>query len=346
MCAPGVGAAEHRAVVGPDAGPHLPALVGAAERRHERREHEGQGQPVGEHDVDEHVDRVGAPRSRRSRRSNGRRALRCRGPSRPARRRSRAGPSRSSRRARGGSPPRRRRAVGRAPPDRATARRRSSAGRATISRQPGRSSMTRCARMRIRSGSVERDDCARRARSRGRTTSVAARTPRCGDRLPRRFQLSGRSAASDMSAMSSIRSAPISPIAAMNSSVVPGGRAPRAASASSSSCDDGARRHGVAVAVGVRLAERRRHAQRAGTHRRRGRARTIASICSGVAAPPTASSPITTRRIVEWPTRNPALTPSWPSSRSSHSPKVCQSHGGPGLQRVEGHALDRAPSCA
>ena len=43
----------------------------------------------------------------------------------------------------------------------------------------------------------------------------------------------------------------------------------------------------------------------------------------------TAASPITTRRIVEWPTRNPAFTPRRPSIRSSHSPNVRHSHAGP-----------------
>ena len=34
------------------------------------------------------------------------------------------------------------------------------------------------------------------------------------------------------------------------------------------------------------------------------------------------------------------MTAEWPSRRSSHSPNVCQSHAGPGVERVEGHALD------
>ena len=37
---------------------------------------------------------------------------------------------------------------------------------------------------------------------------------------------------------------------------------------------------------------------------------------------PTASSPMATRRSVEWPTRKPALTPTRPSSRPSHSPNA------------------------
>ena len=56
-----------------------------------------------------------------------------------------------------------------------------------------------------------------------------------GERLPSRFQLSGRSAASDIAAMSSARSSGISPIAAMNSSVVPGCSRTAAASARNSS---------------------------------------------------------------------------------------------------------------
>ena len=56
----GVGPAEHDALVAPDLAPGLPALVGHAHGRHQRREHDGEGQPVGDHDVEEHVDRVGA----------------------------------------------------------------------------------------------------------------------------------------------------------------------------------------------------------------------------------------------------------------------------------------------
>ena len=39
---------------------HLPALVGPSERRHQRREHHRERQALGQHDVDQHVDGIGA----------------------------------------------------------------------------------------------------------------------------------------------------------------------------------------------------------------------------------------------------------------------------------------------
>ena len=103
----------------------------------------------------------------------------------------------------------------------------------------------------------------------------------------------------------------------------------------------GARRHRVAVAVGVRLAQRRRDAERAARPSTSWASATIAAICSrrgGVARRRRRPSPA--RRMVEWPTRNPALTPSLPSIRSSHSPNVRQSHAGPACSASSGHALD------
>ena len=65
----------------------------------------------------------------------------------------------------------------------------------------------------------------------------------------------------------------------------------------------------------------------------------MADTCSAVASSPTAASPMARRRMVEWPARNPALTPIRPSSRSSHSPKLAHSPVEPGLQGGQRHAL-------
>ena len=59
----GVGATEHHAVVLPDPDARA-TLVGPPERRHERRQHEGERQPFGDDDVEQHVDGVGAARGR------------------------------------------------------------------------------------------------------------------------------------------------------------------------------------------------------------------------------------------------------------------------------------------
>ncbi len=69
-------------------------------------------------------------------------------------------------------------------------------------------------------------------------------------------------------------------------------------------------------------------------------AASMASVSAAVAAPPTARSPMTSRRRVECPTRKPALTAMRPSRRPSHSPKEPQSHGRPGPERGERHPLD------
>ena len=69
-------------------------------------------------------------------------------------------------------------------------------------------------------------------------------------------------------------------------------------------------------------------------------AASMASMSSAVAAPPTARSPMTSRRSVEWPTRKPALTAMRPSRRPSHSPKERPVPGQARLQRGQRHALD------
>ena len=56
----GVGATEHDPVVAPHLAPDPPALVRHAERRDERGEHGRERQTLGEHDVEQHVDGIGA----------------------------------------------------------------------------------------------------------------------------------------------------------------------------------------------------------------------------------------------------------------------------------------------
>ena len=58
----GVGPAQHDAPVLPHRRADPPSLVGASQRRCERRQHHEQRQLVDQDDVDEHVDDVGAPR--------------------------------------------------------------------------------------------------------------------------------------------------------------------------------------------------------------------------------------------------------------------------------------------
>ena len=68
----------------------------------------------------------------------------------------------------------------------------------------------------------------------------------------------------------------------------------------------------------------------------------MAAIWSASAGARVASSPITTRRMVEWPTWNPAFTDRWPSMRSSHSPNDRQSHAGPASSDASGIPSTRA----
>ena len=69
---------------------------------------------------------------------------------------------------------------------------------------------------------------------------------------------------------------------------------------------------------------------------------TIFSICSAVAAPPTASSPIAASRIAVCPTRNPALTAIRPSSRESQSPKDDHCQSSPARSASSGMPSTRA----
>ena len=86
--------------------------------------------------------------------------------------------------------------------------------------------------------------------------------------------------------------------------------------------------------------ERGREAEAAGLDATRAAARSSASSCSGVASLPTASAPITLRRSAQWPTRNPAFTPTLSVERvevlAERSPVPRHAL----LERGERHALD------
>ena len=55
----------------------------------------------------------------------------------------------------------------------------------------------------------------------------------------------------------------------------------------------------------------------------------MAASSSSLATSSARSAPITQRRMAQWPTRKPALTPRLPSSRPRYSPKVVQSQSIP-----------------
>jgi len=140
------------------------------------------------------------------------------------------------------------------------------------------------------------------------------------------FQLSGRSAATDIADISARWSSVKGPTVGMNSSVVPG--CSRATPASAISSSGVAQREGTGLpspSLCVVACEDEKPIPPAASDSPS--SRHIASSCSAVAALPTASSPITTQRIAEWPTRNPAFTARPPSMRSRYSPKVRQSYG-------------------
>ena len=68
----------------------------------------------------------------------------------------------------------------------------------------------------------------------------------------------------------------------------------------------------------------------------------IASSSSGFDSRAVASSPITTRRMAEWPTMKPALIPSRPSISSKYSAVDVQFHGTPSRSDSSGMPSTRA----
>ena len=152
--------------------------------------------------------------------------------------------------------------------------------------------------------------------------------------------MSGRSAARDMSAMSSMRSVGMGPTVGMNSSVVPGW--PRSAPARATNSSKVADRDGTgrAVAVEMALAQRGRESESAAGQRLLDQAHHGRRAARAWPAPGWRASPMTTRRTVECPTRNPALTASPTSMRVRYSAKDVQSHAPPLSERGDGDALD------
>ena len=68
----------------------------------------------------------------------------------------------------------------------------------------------------------------------------------------------------------------------------------------------------------------------------------MAATSSLVASRSFAASPMTSRRIAEWPTMNPVLIASVPSIRSRYSAVVDQSHGTPWRSDSSGIPSTRA----
>ena len=127
----------------------------------------------------------------------------------------------------------------------------------------------------------------------------------------------------------------------MNSSVVPAVLPRRAGQRDELVADAAFDGTGAAVAVGVRGSPSEDENPSAPASNASWSKRTIAAICSSVArgGRGVAHRDAAQRGVAGEEVRVDA---SVPSNRSSHSPKDRQSHAGPALQRVEGHALDAA----
>ena len=160
---------------------------------------------------------------------------------------------------------------------------------------------------------------------------------------PRTFQLTGRSASSDMVARKSMSSAlnPLRQPATMSSTVVPS--CWRTAAARRSISRREAARDGTgwpSPSLWVCTCEVENPS--APSASAVCSAASMASMSCPVAASPTARSPMTSRRNVEWPTRKPAFTAMRPSSCPSQSPKELQSHGTPARSAASGMPSTRA----
>ena len=160
---------------------------------------------------------------------------------------------------------------------------------------------------------------------------------------PRTFQLTGRSAKSDMALRKSMSSSlkPLRHPATMSSTVVPSCRRTAAARRSISSL--AAAREGTgwpspSLCVWTWEVEN----PSAPSSSAACNAASMPATSPASAAPPTARSPMTRRRNVECPTRNPAFTAMRPSSRPSQSPKEPQSQGTPACSAASGMPSTRA----
>ena len=178
----------------------------------------------------------------------------------------------------------------------------------------------------------ERDDPSAPARPRSRRPR-AARGTRSGsfESIVSTFQFSGRRAASVISAMSSTSSGrkPRRQPSVTYSSVVPSCSRTAAHSASTSSRDAHRDATGSPSPSECVNDERRREARARRRRSPRAAARPSPRAARGSPRCRSPSAPITLRRSAQCPTRNPALTPMSPSSRSRYSAKVDQFHGTP-----------------
>ena len=160
---------------------------------------------------------------------------------------------------------------------------------------------------------------------------------------PRTFQFSGRSAAIDMSVRNAMSSSvkPDRQPGMIASSCVPGWARTRPASASSSRRD--ALRDGTGwPEPSLWVFDCDVDSPSAPSASARPSSATILSICSSVASPPTASSPIAASLSAECPTRKPALTAMRPSSRASQSPNDSHFQSSPALSASSGMPSTRA----
>ncbi len=224
---------------------------------------------------------------------------------------------------------------------------RSSSGSANTSRHPGSPSrMAPCSKL-SRScmvwGSVSATTVAPRAAAAVPAASWFQAASGFMADTPSTFQLTGRSARSDIVARKSISSSvkPLRQPGTISSTVVPSCSRTAAARRSISSrpaARDGTGCPSPSLCVCTWEVEN----PSAPSARAACNAASMASRSAALAAPPTARSPMTSRRSVECPTRKPALTAMRPSRWPSHSPKEVQSQGRPARSAASGMPSTRA----
>ncbi len=221
---------------------------------------------------------------------------------------------------------------------------RSGISRANTSRQPGRPSSTApCSKeRRILTvwGRVRATTTAPRSAAAVDASSWRSQPSGLSEDTPSTFQLTGRSASSESVVMRSTSSSvnPLRHPGTMSSRTVP-------------SCSDTAEHRAssssrVAALEGTGLPSpslwvwaREVDSPSAPSSKHALARATMAATSVGDAGRWTASSPMTTRRSEECPTRNPALTPMPPSKRPSHSPNEPHDQSS-GLEGGQGHPLD------
>ena len=158
---------------------------------------------------------------------------------------------------------------------------------------------------------------------------------------PSTFQLTGRSASSDMVERKSMSSSlkPLRQPATMSSTVVPScwrTAAARRSISSRAAARDGTGWPSPSLCVCTCEVEK----PSAPSASAACSAASMASMSSASAAPPTARSPMTSRRSVEWPTRKPGVHGDAAVEAADPVAEGAPVPGQPGLQRGQGHALD------